>query len=385
MRISIVTLVLWLSPMWLLAQGKWEGGLFVGGSSYLGDLVESNIPQLDETNLALGLYTRYRIEDNWLLRLDLRYNELSGSDSNFSDNPERAARNFTFKSQVFESNLLVEWEPFNAFLQVKEDRKKPVFVPYIYTGSGVAVVEPDTDFSATERDDMVSRIEEDRNIKTPRIRPVVPVGGGVKINLKNWILGLDFSAKTTFSDYLDGVSETGNPTTNDWYFTGGLTITHQFGPKDTDKDGIADRDDGCPRVAGSPTANGCPDIDGDGVEDLEDVCPDIAGNPALFGCPDSDGDLVADIEDNCPNVVGSVETNGCPDSDKDSIQDHEDACPNAYGVPLYYGCPLRDTDGDTKPDYGNKFDIKRVELPTEIQKKLVLLQSLSRRKQLLLI
>jgi OOP family OmpA-OmpF porin len=57
---------------------------------------------------------------------------------------------------------------------------------------------------------------------------------------------------------------------------GGLTF--KFGGKDTDGDGIYDKDDACPEVAGLKQFKGCPDTDGDGIEDSKDSCPtEVAG------------------------------------------------------------------------------------------------------------
>jgi hypothetical protein len=82
--------------------------------------------------------------------------------------------------------------------------------------------------------------------------------------------------------------------------TAGLTF--KFGGKDTDGDGIYDKDDACPDVAGLKF-NGCPDTDGDGIQDSADACPDVFGLAALNGCPDTDGDGVADKDDACPDVL----------------------------------------------------------------------------------
>jgi hypothetical protein len=69
-------------------------------------------------------------------------------------------------------------------------------------------------------------------------------------------------------------------------------------------DGIYDKDDACPDVAGLKEFNGCPDTDGDGIQDSADACPDVFGLAALNGCPDTDGDGVADKDDACPDVFG---------------------------------------------------------------------------------
>src|SRR3989339_516784 len=59
-------------------------------------------------------------------------------------------------------------------------------------------------------------------------------------------------------------------------------------PVDTDKDGINDKDDKCPTVAGIAKYNGCPvpDTDKDGVNDEEDKCPSIKGARENNGCPE---------------------------------------------------------------------------------------------------
>ena len=42
-------------------------------------------------------------------------------------------------------------------------------------------------------------------------------------------------------------------------------------------DGIYDKYDACPEVAGLEEFNGCPDADGDGIKDSDDACPNVAG------------------------------------------------------------------------------------------------------------
>jgi OOP family OmpA-OmpF porin len=53
---------------------------------------------------------------------------------------------------------------------------------------------------------------------------------------------------------------------------------------DTDKDGIADAYDACPKEKGPFSTNGCPDSDGDGVADKDDKCPTVKGSIADNGC-----------------------------------------------------------------------------------------------------
>ena len=127
-------------------------------------------------------------------------------------------------------------------------------------------------------------------------------------------------------------------------------ITFQFGGKDTDGDGIYDKEDACPEVAGLKQFNGCPDTDGDGIIDGSDACPNVFGLAALNGCPDTDGDGIADKDDACPEVAGLAAFKGCPDTDKDGIADKDDKCPKVAGPKENGGCPILDADKDGVPD-----------------------------------
>ncbi|WP_394665896.1 von Willebrand factor type A domain-containing protein [uncultured Chryseobacterium sp.] len=115
--------------------------------------------------------------------------------------------------------------------------------------------------------------------------------------------------------------------------------------KDKDQDGVKNRKDKCPEIAGPIENKGCPfpDTDGDGVPDKDDQCKELSGPVENNGCPfpDTDGDGVVDKDDACPTVAGPAENNGCPwpDTDGDGILDKDDACPTVPGLPEYNGCP----------------------------------------------
>ncbi len=118
--------------------------------------------------------------------------------------------------------------------------------------------------------------------------------------------------------------------------------------KDTDHDGIPDKEDKCPTVSGLLKFHGCPDSDGDGIADYEDSCVHVPGLLKFHGCPDTDGDGIPDKDDACPFQPGLPQFNGCPDRDGDGIPDKDDLCPDKPGPAKWHGCP--DTDGDGIPD-----------------------------------
>lgn len=102
-------------------------------------------------------------------------------------------------------------------------------------------------------------------------------------------------------------------------------IAFLFGEeKDTDGDGIPNKEDLCPEQAGIALFQGCPDTDQDGTQDAEDNCPFIAGISRFNGCPDTDGDGIRDVEDACPEEPGTQENEGCPEiseEDFDRLQE----------------------------------------------------------------
>ncbi len=166
---------------------------------------------------------------------------------------------------------------------------------------------------------------------------------------------------TFFGRYIYGLTNmdaTNNPNTTVKYHNSniqaGLKIK-LFGhhvDADTDGDGVTDKTDSCPSVAGYVRYRGCPipDKDGDGINDEVDKCPTVAGLPRYDGCPipDKDGDGINDEVDKCPEQPGTAKYNGCPvpDSDGDGINDEMDKCPNQAGTAKYNGCPVPDSDGD---------------------------------------
>ncbi len=121
-----------------------------------------------------------------------------------------------------------------------------------------------------------------------------------------------------------------------WTVSAGLTIDIGRGrTRDTDDDGVRDRDDAC---AGTPfgvsvDAAGCRvDTDGDGVFDEDDRCAGTQSGVRVdaSGCRvDSDGDGVFDEDDRCAGTQSGVrvDASGCRvDTDGDGVFDEDDRC-----------------------------------------------------------
>lgn len=327
-------------------EEKWDGGFFIGAANYAGDLVEPNLVDLSNTNLAFGFMLKRNISQSFGVRLGLTTGKLTGSDLDYPDNASLFQRGFSFENRITELSLLAQWEPL-AGNRYKGGSFHKILSPYLFAGPALAFSNPETDYNNRTAG---VKVQEDINAEEKTL--FVMAGGiGLRYDItRKWNLGLEVGLRPALSDRVDGVSATGNPDKDDWYTFGGLTLTTRFGAKDTDGDGIADDSDDCPTIPGISATSGCPDADLDGIADNKDACPNDAGDAKFNGCPDTDGDGVADNQDNCPDVAGIRRFRGCPDTDGDGIADPVDICPTVAGVAALDGCPDADGDGITDAD-----------------------------------
>ena len=335
----ILVLVSLFLPALIMAQSKAEVGLMLGGANYQGDLASSKVFSFHQTQAAGGIYARYHVNRHISLRGSLFYAKLKGDDLTFADEGAwRTERGFNFTNPVYEISFTPEIYILGNTI------KRKFFRPYIFAGIGAAFTNPENNL--IERD--IDAVENEPGYY-PTSHFSFPMGLGINFDINDkFTLGIEASSHFPLTDYLDGVSESGNPNEKDWFAFGGLTIGYKFGEVvptyvDTDGDGVNDDTDLCPLVSGK--LQGCPDSDNDGIADLQDACPNLAGDKRLKGCPDSDADGIADINDLCPDTKGAVALNGCPDSDADGIADADDTCPELAGTLAGNGCP-DDTDGD---------------------------------------
>jgi outer membrane protein OmpA-like peptidoglycan-associated protein/opacity protein-like surface antigen len=321
-------------PFLSFGQDKWEGGLFLGYSNYLGDLVEPAFT-FKQANPAFGILLKHNMSSRFGLRMNLLYGKIEGDDANYDRNTD-VGRKFG-PNPLTELSLLAEYEFLGHKRWNENGQFKKTFSPYVFGGLAGVFGKPQD----------VANGDPENDFKGGNF--AIPIGGGIKFDLSRKVsLGLEYGMRFTFTDLLDGVSQrTGDPEDNDVYNFGGLVLGFRFGDKDSDDDGIVDAEDKCPTLPGPPALGGCPDTDGDGLADRDDSCPNDPGEVRLNGCPDKDGDGIADNVDDCPNEAGLRRFSGCPDTDGDNIIDKEDNCPTVAGLAAMNGCPDADRDGIT--------------------------------------
>ncbi len=355
-------------------HNQFEIGLIGGVMTYTGDVHSTDI-FLKQSKPAAGAYFRYHLNDHLSTRFNVIRGRIAGSDSLFLDE-WRWKRNFNFTSNVWDVNAAIEWEPLGHKRYGKANSFQKLLTPYFSLGLGVLHGKPKVNFYESINPAYATQIALDKKISKNTFFSI-PFGTGLRMDLtRNLTVSGEVLFRTPFSDYLDGISEAGNPKNKDWYYTAFVTLGYRLNYiQDKDKDGIPDAEDTCPDMAGKKETKGCPDGDGDGVPDASDdcptqvgtlngcldsdkdgisdkndACPNQAGTAATKGCPDRDGDGIIDAKDACPDNKGTASFNGCPDTDGDGVIDKEDDCPQIAGLKTEKGCPLKDLDQDNVPD-----------------------------------
>ncbi|MCP4573056.1 MAG: OmpA family protein [bacterium] len=182
----------------------------------------------------------------------------------------------------------------------------------------------------------------------------------------NWRLGGDnanyralrFEVRDVIAE-LDATPAGSGATTHNFIATVGLQFGFGKSSRDTDLDGVRDRDDACADTPAGAVVDvaGCPnDADADGVYDGLDQCPEtpMGATVDVAGCPsDSDSDGVLDGLDRCADTPAgaTVDAAGCPlDSDGDGVYDGIDGCPD---TPRHLqvnqaGCPIATTETEVQ-------------------------------------
>lgn len=229
MRTFITTLCCFWVSSCLLAQYKWETGVFLGGLNYQGDLVVENGPLLKETHLAGGVFVRRYLYKELAFRLGFNYGTLSGSDYNYPENGGRRNRGLSFSTKMAEIAGLLEWEPFGARRYQEAAAFRKIFSPYFFIG--VAGVYQDLQlYQGSKNNDKVLFLASQDWRESPKgISLSVPVGVGLKMDVnERTTLGLQLGFGRLFHDFLDGVSLNGNPLEGDLYTFGGLTLSSRL-------------------------------------------------------------------------------------------------------------------------------------------------------------
>jgi len=189
------------------AMSRSEMGPFVGGMYYIGDL--NPFQHFKGIGPHAGFLYRYNIHSRVAFRTNLSYGEVEGNDS-WAKDPTFVNRNLHFRSSLFELGVGFEFHymPF----QVGSKRHKGT--AYLLAQVAGFYMNPKTRYEndwiylqPLGTEGQGSSIEGYDNQKRYSLYQIaLPVGVGLKLSLgKTVVLGMEYTVRKTFTDYLDDV------------------------------------------------------------------------------------------------------------------------------------------------------------------------------------
>lgn len=190
-------------------QHQIQGGLYVGGINYEGDLAPSSfVVSAAETHLDLGVFVYVKATD-WLgLKINYHHGRLSGSDATSHDDGRRG-RNLHFRSPLDELSVS------GAFFYTYNTRKRKIIQPFLSLGVGVFQFNPQAEYNGQWYDLQPLSTEGQGMQSFPNRKPYsltqicFPAGAGIQMSMSKRVqLTVDISLRKTLTDYLDDVSTT---------------------------------------------------------------------------------------------------------------------------------------------------------------------------------
>ncbi len=194
-----------LVPSLLFAQnGVLHVSAFGGISNYTGELNSTSF-RLPYSKAAGGIGVRYDYSGHLGAQFNMLYTKLSAQDSTNVTNT--AVRNLHFASNIFEANLLVQFNIINFW----EHR----FSPYIFAGVGYFHMNPYTYAPSGEKVYLRPLSTEGQGLSQyPDRKPYskhqlnIPFGGGLQYRISDKVtIAYEFGLRKLFTDYIDDVSQ----------------------------------------------------------------------------------------------------------------------------------------------------------------------------------
>jgi opacity protein-like surface antigen len=208
--------------------GKYEVGFTGGIFIYQGDLTPSPLGSYRTPGWNLNLFVNRTMSTKLTFRAQLAGGTIRGNDAAYSHPAWRQQRNFNFHSLVVELSFL-------ALYKVYERNR---LTGYVFGGGGLAklnIIRDWTNFNgeyfATEPE-LQQKLATDAVRTPPKLIPVVPIGAGAEYALSERIsLLAETNYRLTKTDYIDGFSQSANPSRLDHYQSHSVGVKYRFGKR----------------------------------------------------------------------------------------------------------------------------------------------------------
>ena len=241
-KLNILVFLIFISNV--LSSQDNEIGLFFGGTNYIGDvgpttyvnpfLVKNSVDNGKSSfTSVVGILYRKNFSNRFGLRLGLNIADIESSDLWNGSKNYRIERGKSFKNNLQEFHVGID---FN-FLEFETSSNDFEFTPYIHTG--LSLIRYDALHYPLGINEAQS-YGRDNDL-------AFPITIGLKLKpLKYFVLGLEISAKHSFTENLDGSYPKfedsnlysqrpfGSNLSQDWYVYSGITLTYLFGSYECD-------------------------------------------------------------------------------------------------------------------------------------------------------
>ncbi len=211
-RLYSFLLFLMTFAMSSFAQYRFEYGGSAGIANYLGDIGGKEKTRRDfiadmklaKTRQAASGFLRYKFHPNFYAKAELMYLRISGDDK-LSTNPGRNARNLSFVNDMFDLNLQGQFCFYENTDMGSDYRFKLAFRSYVGVGVGGFYSNPKASYEGS----MVKlRPLETEGVAYKAIGLSIPATIGFHFTYrKKHRFGWELNWRTTFTDYLDDISQ----------------------------------------------------------------------------------------------------------------------------------------------------------------------------------
>lgn len=226
MRLNLSVLIVFLFLFGGLqtakAQYKWDFGVTIGPSNYLGDIGGKSKDarnfvydmQVKKTRYDLGGYARYKFHPDFSARASFQNVRITGDDA-LSTTPGRSGRNLSFRNDLLELAVVGEYYFYQmndmsksktSAWQGSKSNKRIDFKSYVFAGVAGFRHNPKAKYNGNW---VALRPLQTEGVAYGKYSVSIPMGVGVVYTYdRKWKFGFEINYRQTFTDYLDDISTT---------------------------------------------------------------------------------------------------------------------------------------------------------------------------------
>lgn len=212
------------------AQTKYKDmaiGFHLGDKEYAGEY-GSEMFAFEGSHLAGAISLQKYLTRSWDAMFYVSYGMIDMADSVKA-----------FNTHVLDFNAVVKYKLNNGYLMAEDSKVAPFLMAGIGDSYNVGTHLPNGNTVAFN----------------------FPIGGGIDFKINDDVAITLMSAYNySTADNLDGISVIGDKPKNDAFLFNSIGVKFNFPSLDTDGDGITDKEDNCPAMAGPMSSTGCPEI-----------------------------------------------------------------------------------------------------------------------------